>query len=111
MESKLPTTPTAKQRVCQNHKLDHFAERNDLNQLQRIDHDDLAFDEIIQSPLEEERNSRTQNAKNKALYHKREPNEAIRCTNHLHDSDFLAARIHRQLDGIGDDKQRQHKQN
>ena len=66
---------------------------------------DLADDQAVESPLEQERDQTADEAEHKALDHKRQTDEAIRRTDHLHDGDLLTPAERGQLDGIGHDKQ------
>lgn len=100
----------AGQRIGDGHKLNDLRERNDLEQSERIDDRDLRLKEVVQPPFEEECDDCAQHAKNKALDHERQADKAVGRAYHLHNGNLLAARVHGQLDGIGDDEQRHHKQ-
>ena len=66
---------------------------------------DLADDQAVKSPLEHERDQTADQAEHKALDHKRQTDEAIRRTDHLHDGDLFTPAERGQLDGVGHNKQ------
>lgn len=80
MESILPNTPTTKpvMGVGDRDDLDALGKGHNRNELQGVDLRDLGREEVIEPPLEKERDKRADKAQNQALDHERQPNETVR---------------------------------
>ena len=61
-------------------------------------------------PIRGRTSTRAQQAEDEALDHKRQTDKAVRCADHAHDGDLLAAVEHGKLDRIGNDDERHDEQ-
>ena len=71
----------------------------------------MTKDKIVQTPFKEKSDCGGDDSNDKAFDDKRQSNKGVRRADHFHDGNFLAAGVHGKLDGIGNDEQRDDKQN
>ena len=84
---------------------------DDREKLQPVGHRKALCDRFIQEPLQAKAKHRAEKADHKALVHERPADEAVRRADHFHNGDLVAAVKRRELDGVGDDEDRNEQQN